>query len=169
MSIPTPFNPLGTLGAVRELPYVQPVKTGYGINQHSNNPSFGFEVSETGYTQSFYPWKAFLGESKHGAGDCWLGEIGAVNSAFFTFAKPIKIESLLARRPSWGDTKMILYGLEGDAGHLLGTLTLSSEKEDYRLSVADLAYYARYQITIESTGSNFPSVQDIRLNAVYKA
>lgn len=52
MSIPTPFNPLGTSVGANEVPFVQPVMT--SATKWSNEPSFGCSVLEDDRTSSYY-------------------------------------------------------------------------------------------------------------------
>ena len=177
MSIPTSFNPLGTLGG--ELPYVQPVKTGNGMTQHSSEGSFGFTLTTEGHFNS--PWKAFA-DLAPGTSSPY-GEYGNYSKeSWFEMTFPegryLKIKSFSCLLPGGtaSDRKphtLSLFGLNDDGSESkLGDVYLAQKEENgqprYELVVASPAYYHSYKFVATSNVGFWPTLKDMKLNAVYK-
>lgn len=122
MSIPTPFNPMGTLGEGRLLPFVPPIMvslTNWSNKTGANAASFGMTIT----TRSDYDdnpsgqasiYKAFGGESF--TGYTGNGSLYYNFDIILEFEKPLLIKTLAFERNSnsqWGASRVTL--LEGDS------------------------------------------------------
>lgn len=89
MSIPTPFNPLGTLGAGVELPYVQPVMTSETTWSNTTGPgaaSFGCVIS--GYAYAYPVWHVL---KERGAAFAYVYSASPTIPITILFERPIRV------------------------------------------------------------------------------
>lgn len=172
MSIPTPFNPMGTLG--RELPYVQPVKTGNGIGDYSNSPSFDFsvEIKETRYPN---PWRMF--DADEGTYETTSTDPG-IRVRKLGFERPLKILSLdillSVTNNTVGDLVLCAY-VDGER-RVIGRHSRAAsdtEKKWRRIEVAAPDYFADYYLgldflTSDTQYAHYMYWYEVNINAVYK-
>lgn len=165
MPIPFKMNPMGTLGVV-ELPYVQPIMTGY--NTWSNKPSFGMTIVTNTNSEQNAIWRAWYPFSATStyewvAGYDTFETYGRAGYVDWIFAQPLKIDSLqLLGGSNQRATLVVLYN--GDTnielGRVLlpqnGSATLYAGQEETR----------HYKVLLASNG--YPGVLKININATYK-
>ena len=183
MSIRTPFNPLGTLGAV--YPYVQPVmKQGssvlHGITDESYPYTFKMTLTGDARSQESYAYAPFDTNPANYWGVYATGT--RTRKLNMSFEKQLLINGMemtygLFTFYSGFYTVFKFYGLEDGedpttGGTLLGEFEIPS-RDFTRLSFNNRRYYKEYRldITARGKGTDLPSwaqVKGITLDAYYK-
>lgn len=174
MSIPTSFNPLGTLGG--ELPYVQPIMTSYTNWSNKTGPgaaSFGFSMTEAPNPWAWgFPWHAFSKVDNK----FWGVNTRKTSNTIITFedGQRLKLQKLdFGAHIGSGYASYILRVSSSDNGEdwvQKGELRTGTPSEgDYRFSIEinNPTFANKYKLEVIDP-QGYSQIADIELIGVYK-
>lgn len=175
MSIPTPFNPMGTLGA--ELPYVQPVMK--SANAWRNEPSFGCRISgaPAAKNDNLPIWAMMIGPveltpqavpPKYTAWNGY-GEAGSVSWALLEFEKPLRFEAIAFQVVRYASEFPInIYGVNGGDE----TLLFSGKNANQSIiehTIGSRQYFKSLKIVVNSLSAGYGvCFANLKLTAFYR-
>ena len=175
MSIPVPIDPLGTLGAVRELPYVQPVMK--SANAWSNEPSFGCRISGDPVGGQFPIWAMMIGpveltpQAVPPNKTAWNGHgaAGSVSWALLEFEKPLRFEAIAFQVVRYSTSFLVnIYGVnEGDETLLFSGYNANQSVIEHTIGTRQ--YFKSLKIVVNSLYAGFGiCFANLKLTAFYR-
>ena len=180
MSIPTPFNPMGTLGA--ELPYVQPIMTSLTDWSNKTGPgaaSFGLSMtSSPSVHRSHDAWYALNGASSSSYENGWMMASGKSGNTIITFndSKTVKITRLEFYSQNDGrgfeNYRLTVYSLGADGdwvqkGQITTNIPFGTSFGFNGFDLDEPVFSNKYKIIVDNA-SAFSHVMSMKLIGVYK-
>ena len=165
MGIPYRFDPLGTLGAGNELPFVQPVMT--SATTWSNEPSFGCAV--TGYTTWNPAWFSMDGDAEtytiFGNG---LNAYDASHGIVIALEKPLLLKKITVLCTIETTNEVYLFGGDADNEELLYFGSAGPrEKHEFVIALSRNTRYSRYRLFFAHATTPWTWVYELNLDATY--
>ena len=153
-----------------EVPFVQPVKSGYGVDDNVTAGNVSVEItSHTRDSSSGPAWKAMVGPvTKDYNTDMWcVGPGNTPSTSTWQFGRPLRIEKIEFNNPWLVPNTYEIYGVNGSAKVLLAG-GACDKGASVSLTITDSTYYEALSMSIKGNAAGNAGMQNLVITAYYK-